>query len=102
MPVRGRFVIKKEARLWQSEATISAIVSAFDARDIERCKIKMTLCVNDKRKRDIDNATKACLDVLVKAKILKDDRWIEKLLIIKEYDKNIAENCVWIEIFSIT
>ena len=46
-----------------------------------RIAVKVDLYMPDKRCRDIDNTTKACLDAMTHARVWKDDSQIDQLII---------------------
>jgi crossover junction endodeoxyribonuclease RusA len=53
-----------------------------------RLEVQITLCAPDKRRRDLDNYTKALLDSLTKAGVWEDDSQIDKLTIIRGPNDN--------------
>lgn len=73
---RGRY-LSPQARRWHKEAW--AVLKAQGVR----CSGEVTVYVfahpPDRRKRDLDNITKALLDALVAAGVLKDDYQVAKL-----------------------
>jgi len=50
------------------------------------CELEITLFFKDKRRRDVDNFNKLILDSL-QGIVYEDDKQIQKLIIVKDYDK---------------
>jgi crossover junction endodeoxyribonuclease RusA len=71
IPGRGR-AITPRYREWLNEA-MWIIKSQKPAKFDVEVSISIGIVAPDKRSRDIDNLIKPCLDVLVKALVIKDD-----------------------------
>lgn len=72
--------MSKKGRDYTAQA-IGMIKQSFmnDEPYTERLNVEIDLYVPDKRKRDIDNVTKAALDVISKSDVWEDDELIDKL-----------------------
>lgn len=80
---RGRYVVERYAT-WRQVANteINNQRKTWPVTGINGpVEITMTLGKPDRRKRDIDNLTKAPLDTLVKSQVIEDDSLVESLTI---------------------
>lgn len=65
----------KRYELWQAYA-VAEILEVWNNKPIEMTSsICLTLAISDKRRKDLDNMLTSVLDMLVHAKVLKDDDW---------------------------
>lgn len=71
VPGRGR-VITPKYREWINEALWMLKSQKPSKFDVE-VSISIGIVAPDRRARDIDNLIKACLDILVKGSVIKDD-----------------------------
>lgn len=81
--VNGRGVLSAEARHWRTQALNDIIIHQRNKTRLDASiELHMRLSAPDRRRRDIDNYIKSPLDVLVKAKILKDDSQVKRLVVV--------------------
>jgi crossover junction endodeoxyribonuclease RusA len=73
---RGRY-LSPQARRWHKEAW--AVLKAQGVRYSGEVAVYVFAHPPDRRKRDLDNITKALLDALVGAGVLKDDYQVARL-----------------------
>ena len=88
---QGRTILSKKGREWYKDAE-ERLRLQHPALPLDHpVRVTLKLMPPTKRKYDIDNRAKPCLDALVKAGILKDDNHmhIPELLIIHEPDDKI-------------
>ena len=79
---RGRVIISSKGRLYR-QAVIQD-VSDLDLPVLQgRLKVTIQAWMPDKRRRDVDNITKALLDALTHALVYQDDEQIDDLRIIR-------------------
>jgi len=73
--------IKTDAyRAWLSEAGYAIVMTRkCPLEPIGRCRVAIDLPFS--RVRDIDNAIKPIADLLVRQHVIKDDRWVDELLV---------------------
>lgn len=85
--VNGRTILSKKAReyfdagkqdVWIQSGMMSIIPFTGPV------KVELRLFPPDRRRRDIDNLTKLCLDLLVKSSIIKDDSQVSALHVLRE------------------
>lgn len=80
----GKHRITKDYRNWETECLWKlkplGQIKPPKARSVE---IIFHLDKSAFAKSDVDNLVKSCLDILVKAKIIKDDRYIDELFVKK-------------------
>lgn len=81
--VRGRKITSKRGRQYRQEA-IARIREQFQGAPLSgRLAVKVVLIPPCRRKRDIDNYSKACLDAITAAGVWQDDEQIDQLTIIR-------------------
>ena len=75
---RGRTILSEKARAYRKSVKAAAIVS----KPLEtRLKVTIELSPPDKRRRDLDNVTKALFDSLQHANVYLDDSQIDEFTI---------------------
>ncbi len=81
---RGRILLSKKGREYKAKAKahIESIGLGSELLS-ERLSVKITLYPPDKRRRDIDNYTKAVFDSITEAKFWDDDEQVDRLVIEK-------------------
>jgi crossover junction endodeoxyribonuclease RusA len=84
-PVRGRLIVSRAGRLYRT-AALSALIAQGVSRESLKARLRVALAVHtpDRRRRDLDNLTKALLDALVMARIIEDDGQIDELHVIRQ------------------
>jgi crossover junction endodeoxyribonuclease RusA len=65
-------------RAWIAEAGYAVNIAGRPAEPIGRCRVEIDLPFN--RTRDIDNAIKPIADLLVRHRVIVDDRWVDEYL----------------------
>ena len=79
---RGRVIISSKGRLYRE--SVIQDVSDLDLPILQgRLKVTIQAWMPDKRRRDVDNITKALLDALAHAMVYQDDEQIDDLRIIR-------------------
>lgn len=78
--VKGRTILSKDGRLWFADAADS-VREQWPATVVTPVRVDILVIPPDKRKRDIDNLAKPCLDALVKGMALADDSLVDMLTI---------------------
>ncbi len=63
-------------RAWVAEAGYAVNLAGRPPEPIGRCRIEIDLPFN--RTRDIDNAIKPIADLLVRQRVILDDRWVDE------------------------
>ena len=84
-------IISKKGREY-AEA-VSTSVNAAGVTTIpleERLEVTILLCAPDRRRRDVDNYSKAVLDSLTKAGVWEDDSQIDRLTLVRGPIENIC------------
>lgn len=71
----GKPIVVQNKKYVQFEKYCLNIIKAPDEPIEEPVNVKCIYYVQDRRVRDLVNLQNATLDILVKAKVLKDDRW---------------------------
>lgn len=80
---RGRKITTKRGRLYREQA-VQAIRQQYRDRPLSgRLSVVLTLYPPCRRKRDIDNYSKASLDALTAAGVWEDDEQIDRLTIVR-------------------
>lgn len=79
---KGRVVISARGRKYR-EQVIDDVISEGSPMLTGRLKIVIRAYMPDRRRRDIDNLTKALLDALAHARLYDDDEQIDDLRIIR-------------------
>lgn len=81
--VRGRKITSKRGRQYR-EAAVSAIHAQYRGAPLAgRLAVTLVLIPPCRRKRDIDNYSKACLDAITAAGVWLDDEQVDQLTIIR-------------------
>jgi len=79
---RGRVIISSKGRLYRQ--SVIQDVSDLDLPILQgRLKVTIQAWMPDKRRRDLDNITKALLDALAHAMVYQDDEQIDDLRIMR-------------------
>jgi len=77
--VGSRTLVSREGRRYRSR--VCALLAAAGARPLEgRLCVEVTVCVPDRRRRDLDNVGKALLDALAHGGAYRDDSQIDRLV----------------------
>lgn len=79
--VRGRMLISREGRQYRDKVALAA-----HCDNTLDCRLSVTIAafMPDRRKRDLDNITKAVLDAMTHAGVWQDDGLIDELAIIRK------------------
>lgn len=78
----------KTAKARQFQQLMAAILCANKTQGIvseKKVEVSIVLGVNDRRRFDIDNKIKICLDALMDAGVIKDDSQVDSLSISRQY-----------------
>ena len=84
--VGSRFVLSPQYRRWIAEANTHLLVQTRPRFPISG-NIDAELRIPDKKTRDVDNCSKAVLDLLQSAEVIDNDRDINRLLIYRSADQ---------------
>jgi crossover junction endodeoxyribonuclease RusA len=84
--VRGRNILSEKYRAWRQAAGMELMMQQ-PKKHLGPVAITIELCSPDKRRWDIDNKTKATLDLLVEHGVIEDD----SASILKELTVRIGE-----------
>ncbi|MEM7227283.1 MAG: RusA family crossover junction endodeoxyribonuclease [Planctomycetota bacterium] len=76
---RGRTLLSQRGREYQAEA--DAAIGAVTTKLTQRLCVGLLLFAPDRRKRDLDNHSKAILDALEHAGVYENDEQIDRLII---------------------
>lgn len=79
--VNGRVLISKEGREFREHVTLMAAGQKWPKFGQDRIAVHIEAWMPDKRRRDLDNLTKATLDALTHAGVWADDSQIDDLRI---------------------
>ena len=83
--VRGRNILSREGREYRKaglqQLAAQAVPKQWLWPHTGRLSVAITLHAPDKRRRDVDNYTKAVLDLLTHGGVMVDDSQIDRLLI---------------------
>ena len=81
----GRHLISRDGRAYRS-AVIAACMEQrlFKCGVAGRLEIHLLVTPPDKRRRDLDNIAKACLDGIVHAGVIQDDEQFDRITIERE------------------
>jgi len=95
----GMTIPSKNFRAWHDRALIETIQQKAMNEIQVPVRITLTFTHGDLRRRDSDNGTSSIMDLLVDAKILKDDNWqiVKEIVVKNEYKKNESYVCILIE-----
>lgn len=78
---RGRTILSKAGRKFKADVSEAVIAQNVPKLGISRLKVLIYLHPRDKRKIDLDNRLKACLDAMQDAGVYDDDEQIDYLTI---------------------
>lgn len=81
--VRNRKITSKRGRQYREDAVQSIQEQHQGAPLTGRLAVKLVLIPPCRRKRDIDNYSKACLDAITAAGVWLDDEQVDQLTIIR-------------------
>lgn len=85
---QGRMIISKEGRAFRKAAALAVAASGAEGVGGSECRVTIAAFFPDKRRRDVDNLLKGCLDSLVASGLMLDDSQITDLRIYRAgYDK---------------
>jgi Holliday junction resolvase RusA-like endonuclease len=86
---------KKPRAILYKSAELKSYEKSFIEEIPENCKVDMigdlnmaVVCYFSSRRPDVDNAAKSILDCLQKGGVIRNDRSVMKLTLIKELDKD--------------
>ncbi len=79
--VNGRTLLSRKGREFKTAVRSIVCRQRLDQALSCRVAVSMRLYPPDKRKRDIDNYVKACLDALTSARVWRDDSLVDKLYV---------------------
>ena len=79
---KGRVVISARGRKYR-EQVMEDVISESSPMLTGRLKVTIKAYMPDRRRRDIDNLTKALLDALAHARLYDDDEQIDDLRIVR-------------------
>jgi len=78
---RGRTILSKAGRQFKADVSEAIITQNVPKLGISRLKVLIYLHPKDRRKIDLDNRLKACLDAMQNAGVFDDDEQIDHLTI---------------------
>ena len=78
---RGRTILSKAGRQFKADVSKAVIAQNVPKLGLQRIKVRIHLFPKDRRKIDIDNRLKACLDAMQDAGVYDDDEQIDYLTI---------------------
>jgi len=84
---QGRWYKDQKLVDWEAECLYLLKKYKSDIYDDEAFIVKITFFFGNKRRNDIDGRIKPVLDILTKAKIYKDDSFVNDLIIKKRFNK---------------
>ena len=100
IPARGRWVLNPKYRAWKAAAEVMlAIQLAGKHTAAGPYHVVVWVHPPDKRRRDLDNAIKCCLDSLTAAHAITDDSAIDWLEVRR--GERIEGGCLKVEILSL-
>jgi crossover junction endodeoxyribonuclease RusA len=84
-PLAGRTMLSADGRQYR-QAVQNTVINQLGTLPQIGARLKVSLVLNppDRRKRDIDNSAKACLDAMMHAGVYRDDSQIDDLHIIRD------------------
>jgi len=82
--VGGRVLLSKKGRLYRKAVQALAWAHKWPQYGNQRVSVLITATMPDRRRRDIDNLHKACLDSLTHAGVWDDDSQIDDLHIVRD------------------
>ena len=95
---RGRTILSKAGRQFKADVSKCVIAQKVPKLGISRLKVLIYLHPKDRRKIDLDNRLKACLDALQNAGVFDDDEQIDHLTIQRATIKSGGGATVAIEV----
>lgn len=78
-PLAGRTLLSREGRSYRSEVLAAIIEQGRPKGSSGRLSVEIIANPPDRRRRDLDNLLKACLDGLVHCQVIRDDGDIDRL-----------------------
>lgn len=81
--VKGRTLISEKGRAYRGEVIAEVLQHGNNLKLAGRLHVEMELFPPDKRRRDIDNFSKAILDALTHAGLWLDDSQIDKMTVVR-------------------
>ena len=81
--VKGRVLISKQGREYRKQAITLAVLEKWPKYGDSRVRVVVTAYMPDKRRRDLDNLTKAVFDSLTHAGVWADDSQVDDFRIIR-------------------
>ena len=95
---RGRTVVSQDGRLYRQTVSYRILEQGIPRENIRsRLSVSIDAYPPDKRRRDLDNITKALLDAIVAADVIEDDSQIDSLSILRHDAKGDGEVIVRIK-----
>ena len=80
--VRGRKILSKKGREYKKSVALAAQLHGIKGKNMEgRLAVRIDLYPPDRRRRDVDNYTKAILDGITKAEAWGDDEQVDHLVV---------------------
>jgi crossover junction endodeoxyribonuclease RusA len=79
--IRGRNILSKQGREWYRDSVPEIIRQAKGVSTSSRCAVDISLYFPDRRRTDLDNRCKGCLDALTKGRVFNDDSQVDILTI---------------------
>ena len=78
---KGRNILSREARAFYEHAVPLVMQQAHGWFVTGDCEVAVALWFPDRRRCDIDNRSKRCLDCMTKAGVYSDDSQVRRLII---------------------
>lgn len=79
----GRRPLTEEYSRWRDAAGLMANRAGLERLPAKR-PVAVSIAMNVDRRSDVDNRCKATLDLLQAARILPDDRWVDRLTLTRD------------------
>ena len=95
---RGRTILSKAGRQFKIDVSESVIAQKVPKLGTQRLKVLIYLHPKDRRKIDLDNRLKSCIDALQDAGVFDDDEQIDHLTIQRATIKSGGGATVAIEV----
>ena len=84
--VKSRFVLSKKYKEWIRDANAHLLLQSRP-RDPLSGEMSVDIRLPKSRKKDVDNCSKAALDLLQNAKVIGNDRDVDKVTIYRSNDQ---------------
>ena len=95
---KNKRYVSKRGKEWSKEICSQLLKqkeeNKWEMLESENIECEILFYFNNRRKNDLDNACKYILDKLSDCKIIKEDRYITKLVLEKEYKKINKERII--------